>query len=179
MNYEQQIVNLVESDALRMKALAAVDALGLPDWLIAAGFVRNLVWGDIFGIEADINDIDAIYFCGRDTSEERDRGLEDRLFEVRPELPWSVKNQARMHIRNGDRTYENTLDAMSFWPEKQTAIGVKLDAAGKVVVRHCFDLALQFSGAVNRNPKRSMETFNSRVAGKGWLTIWPSLRVET
>lgn len=49
MSYRQRIVELIEADALRMRALRAVRTLDLPDWLIAAGFVRNLVWDNLFG----------------------------------------------------------------------------------------------------------------------------------
>lgn len=31
-----------------------------------------------------------------------------------------VKNQARMHLRNGDRPYQSATDAMRYWPETAT-----------------------------------------------------------
>lgn len=49
MSYEQCIIELIKSDELRMRALYSARALNLPDWLIAAGFVRNLVWDYLFG----------------------------------------------------------------------------------------------------------------------------------
>lgn len=191
MSYEQRILKFIESDEVRMRALRAVRTLDLPDWLIAAGFVRNIVWSSVFesmfeGVsetefhsEAALNDIDVIYFCISDTSEERDKALEGRLRQLESGLPWSVKNQARMHLKNGDAPYQNTLDAMGHWPEKQTSIGVMLDSNDSVSLQHCFELSLQFSGTINRNPARSVEVFNKRVSEKGWLKTWPGLQVET
>ncbi|MGH1370472.1 MAG: nucleotidyltransferase family protein [Cellvibrionaceae bacterium] len=178
MNQEQHIINLIECDSLRMRALRTVKSLDLPDWLIAAGFVRNLVWSNLFGNDAPLNDIDVIYYCALDVSQERDSILEQRLHSLDPELPWSVKNQARMHLNNGDAPYTNTLDAMGYWPEKQTAIGATLDANDEVVLRHRFDLNFQFNGKIDRNPARSIGVFSARVAAKGWLELWPELQVN-
>ncbi len=175
MSQQQRIVNLIENDQFRMRALSVVEKLNLPDWLIAAGFVRNLIWDDCFSKQTQVNDIDVIYFCREDMSEARDELLEEQLKAICPEFPWSVKNQARMHIKNGDDPYQDTLDAMRYWPEKQTSIGVKLDAGGNVDVKHCFDIDIQFSGQINRNPARSKEIFERRVSAKRWVDIWPDL----
>lgn len=174
----ERIIKLIESDSMRMKALKAVRTLGLPDWLIAAGFVRNLIWNRLYGTAVGLNDVDVIYFCRQDSSEERDRRLEEEIHAVCPDLPWSITNQARMHVSNGDRPHQSSLDAMSYWPEKQTCIGITLDHSGQMHVHHCFDLSLQFNGTITQNPKRSLETFNRRVRSKGWLETWPLLRVE-
>lgn len=179
MDFEQRIINLVKSDEARMRALRIVAALNLPDSLIAAGFIRDLVWGSIFGRPANLNDIDVIYFCPENLSPEADSVLEAQLLEQEPNFPWSVKNQARMNVKNGDPPYQNTLDAMSYWPEKQTCIGAALSAKGKIVIRHCFDLSLQFNGCINHNPSRSLDVFMSRVSSKEWLKKWPALSVKT
>jgi hypothetical protein len=91
MSYEQRIIELVKSDELRMRALYAVRTLDLPDWLVAAGFVRNLVWESIFNKKDRARDIDVIYFCRFDSSQERDIFLEKRLHELEPNFLWSVK----------------------------------------------------------------------------------------
>lgn len=170
---------MVESDDLRIRALRAVKTLELPDWLIAAGFVRNLVWNNIYGRDIELNDIDVIYYCIFEVSECRDVAIEAQLRALEPELPWSVKNQARMHLQNGDSPYKSTLDAMGYWPEKQTAIGAKLDDDDRVVLHSKFGFELQFNGQINPNPARSLEIFERRVHSKCWLKSWPELRVQT
>lgn len=180
MNYHHQITTWIRDDTLRMEALLAVKFLGLPDCWIAAGFVRNLVWSHLFEKETatnDVNDIDVIYYCPADCSPSRDKRLEQQLHQIAPGLPWSVKNQARMHIRNGDRPYRNALDAMAHWPEKQTAIGVRLEGDGSLVLGSPFDLTLLFNGTIEHNPARAIAVFQQRLATKGWLESWPELRV--
>jgi len=178
MNFEQRIINLIDADKLRKRALLAVNELNVADWLIAAGYVRNLIWDDLYHTRAELNDIDVIYYCHKDISEQRDKLLEQQLFEIEPNLPWSVKNQARMHIKHDSAPYKNTKDAMGFWPEKQTCIGVKLDKNSRIEVHHCFELNYQFNGFISHNTRCSEEVFNSRILSKGWLTTWPALKIE-
>ena len=66
---------------------------------------------------------------------------------------------------------------MSYWPEKQTAIGMMLDTNNKIELYHCFDLGYQFNHLINHNPKCSVEIFNQRVNSKNWLNLWPALKV--
>ena len=178
MSRKQRIIDLIEADEMRMRALRAARSFDLPDWLIAAGFVRNLIWNSLFGGGSPLADIDLIYFCPSNLASEIDSMLEEKLFALEPNFPWSVKNQARMHSRNGDTAYQNTLNAMQYWPEKQTAIGAMLNDNDNIVLQHCFDLSFQFNGQINRNPVRSTEVFIERVARKGWLNTWPNLQVR-
>ncbi|TQV87966.1 nucleotidyltransferase family protein [Aliikangiella coralliicola] len=161
-----------------MDALTSLRTLNLPDCYIAAGFVRNLIWDYLFSVKSSLNDIDVIYFCPRDISEQRDKKLEEQLSEIEPSLPWSVKNQARMHIKNGDRPYKNSLDAMSYWPEKQTCIGVRLNHNDELILAHCFSLSEQFNGKITFNPKRNIQVFRNRISRKTWLKTWPDLVIE-
>jgi len=176
VEYEQRIVELIESDQLRMRALLAVKTLNLPHWLIAAGFVRNKVWSSIYGGDVELNDIDVIYYCRLDTSQQRDSALEQQLNNLEPELPWSVKNQAHMHLKNDDPIYKSTLDAMSYWPEVQTAIGVRLDDKDDITLQCCFGFNMLFNGQINRNPARSIEVFNNRLRKKERQKLWPKLQ---
>ncbi|MBV1908764.1 MAG: nucleotidyltransferase family protein [Kangiellaceae bacterium] len=161
-----------------MRALSAVRFLAPPDWLIAAGFVRNCLWDSQFQQKTPLNDIDVIYFCPDNVTADRDLEIEHQLQLIAPYYEWSVKNQARMHCRNGDKSYLNSLDAMSYWPEKQTAIGVKLNKVHRIEIAHCFDLELQFNKKISRNPVRSVKLFEQRVASKKWLQNWPDLERE-
>ena len=78
MNFETRIVSWLRHDAERLEALEQAAGLGLPDWCLAAGFVRNLVWDQLHGRtqSTPLNDIDLIYFDNTSASGERDRELE-------------------------------------------------------------------------------------------------------
>ncbi len=98
------IARLIEADTWRMEILRAVASLGLPDWAIGAGFVRAAVWDALTDKPeaTPLPDIDVIYFDPDNTGPERDLRLLSALTEALPDVPWDLKNQARMHKRNAD-----------------------------------------------------------------------------
>ncbi|VEA67050.1 Uncharacterized protein conserved in bacteria [Serratia plymuthica] len=92
MNRQQQIIQWLQQDNERMTVLRTVRRLGLNDWCLGAGFVRNLVWDRLHGYASPtpLNDIDVIHFDAQRAEAERDRMLETRLQQWLPQ-PWSVK----------------------------------------------------------------------------------------
>lgn len=179
MDKEARIADWVEADDLRMEALRAASSLGLNDWCIAAGFVRNLVWDQVHAISphTPLNDYDLIYFDPIDSSEARDKSLELKLTKI-ISLPWSVKNQARMHLRNQDAPYCSTTDAMSYWVEMETAVGARLNDRGEVEIVSAFGVEKLFLKSITINKKRRKEAdFFARVERKRWLRQWPELEI--
>lgn len=170
----------VRDDPLRMRALEAAACLRLPDWCIAAGFMRNLVWDKLhrFARATPLTDIDLLYFDCAQTDEWRDASLAAQLRTIAPGLSWSVKNQARMHLRNGDPPYRSTADAMRHWVEIETAVGVRLNSDGELEVISPFGLGSLFDLRITPNPMRARhDAFERRLREKRWLSIWPKLRV--
>lgn len=178
---QQLLREWIASDALRMRALRIAREFALPDWCIAAGFVRNLAWDKLhrFATPTPLSDIDLIYFDPEHTGKEHEREIEARLAEIDKDLPWSVRNQARMHARNGDQPYKSTMDAMSYWVELETAIGAKLDANGQIEIISPFGLDSLFAKKITPNRKHTRPAeFSSRLTKKNWLWIWPELKVD-
>jgi uncharacterized protein len=66
---------------------------------------------------ASYTDIDVVYFDAADIDPKRDDVIEAELRVAVPDAPWSVKDQARMHLQNSDPPYADTADAMRYWPE--------------------------------------------------------------
>ena len=93
------IAGIIAQDPVGMKQLRAVRALGLPDWCIAAGFVRNRVWDHLHGIAPPRPpaDIDVLYYDAADLSKEPERPTRPGSTACCP-APWQVRNQARMHV---------------------------------------------------------------------------------
>lgn len=161
-----------------MMALLEVAGTVLPDALIAAGFVRNAVWDALHGRLVDcagLNDVDVIYLAAEESAS-REQTIEQLLREARPDVPWSVKNQARMHTRNGDLPYRDCAHAMSHWPETATAIGVRLKAGQLELVAPLgvHDLLnLVVRPTIRFQSKRA--EYDARQRAKGWQTRWPRL----
>ena len=67
---------------------------------------------------------------------------------------------------------------MSYWPEKQTAIAVKLDEEGELIIDSVFGLETVFSLTINYNPKADESVFMKRVSSKPWFNNYPKLSLE-
>ncbi|MGR6874118.1 nucleotidyltransferase family protein [Pseudomonas sp. HK3] len=174
-----RIVKLCESDEFRLSALECVSLLDLPDCYIAAGFVRNLVW-DVLHEKSSItplNDIDVIYFDLNESNPDQYKKYENKLNVMLPNINWQVRNQAFMHFRNNDAPYIDSLDAMSYWPEKETAVGIRRLKDGSLECVSAFGFDSLFNLQITHNPKRLKSIFEERVNSKDWLVIWPQLKV--
>ncbi len=175
----QSIQQLLLQDPQRLRMLNLVASLKLKDAYIAAGFVRNMVWDELHkkAISTPLNDVDVVFFDAHD----KDNSLATKALEVLQNLdgsvPWQVKNQAHMHLQNKDRAYLNTCDAMTFWPEKETAIGVQMNSDKQIKVLAPFGTRSLFQGLISHNSKRAKSIFLKRVHSKDWLDIWPQLRI--
>lgn len=174
-----KIIQLIEQDKLRIEALECVQELGLPDCYLAAGFVRNLVWDHLHhkSSPSPLNDIDVIYYDTDESEDDIYLTYEAKLRLVMPEVNWQVRNQAKMHIRNGDNPYQGIVDAMSFWPEKETAVAIRKTGSDCYECLSAFGFESLFNFQITYNPKRHRDIFEHRVKSKHWLTQWPMLKV--
>ena len=169
---------LLCADEFRMRLLHAVESLRLPDCWIGAGFVRAAVWDHSHGrhMSAFDGDVDVVWF-DRARSVEIDRATETELAAKEPSFRWSVKNQAWMHVRNGELPYESTEDAVRRWPETATAIAVRLSRS-ELEILAPFGLSDLFSMIVRPTPAfvgDKFPFFIERVRNKRWLERWPML----
>jgi len=175
------IAALIKADTRRWAALAFVEALGLPEGSIGAGFVRNLVWDHLHGRVSDCRDedIDVLFYDPMRRERAYETELEGRLRTAAPDLSWSVRNQARMHERNKDRPYRSVEDAMRFWTETATAVAVSREGA-TCTLSAPFGLD-DLTGLILRPTslrEDKLVAFHDRIASKNWLKRWPRLTVH-
>jgi hypothetical protein len=174
------VADIIAQDPVGMKQLRSVRALSLPDWCIAAGFVRNRVWDHLHGISPPRApaDIDVLFFDRADISKEREATYETRLAEMMPGLPWQVRNQARMHVWKGLPQHKSTADAMTYWLETVTAVGVRLEADDSLSViaplgtDDLLDLVCRPTGF----GRTDLQQYERRIATKRWREMWPKVR---
>lgn len=173
-----ELCEFLANDVNRLKALDCVAKLLLPHCYVAAGFVRNMVWDRLHHhrVATELNDVDVIYFDSAERDVNAYLRYETQLRTQMPQVNWQVRNQAVMHKRNGDPAYQNLIDAMSYWPEKETAVAVRL-VQGQLEAVSAFGFESLFRLEVTPNPKRDKAIFAERLHSKGWLTRWPQLTV--
>lgn len=181
---ESDIIACIREDQWMMDVLTHVKALNLPDWWVCAGFVRSKIWDVIhnFSERTDLPDVDVIYYDTRNISIEKEKELERQLKLSNAQVPWSVKNQARMHLVNDVPPYKSSEDAMSKYPETATALGVKIDAGGKVLLAAPWGVTDAINGLVEPTPyfnqsEERLHIYSDRVRKKQWHLTWKTLKV--
>ncbi len=182
---DDDILALVAGDAWMMGALEAVAALGLPDAWIGAGFLRGAVWDRLhgYGSRTPLDDVDAIYHDPGNLDPAAEAALEKRLGDLLPGLPWEVRNQARMHLKNGEPPYGSSAQALACWLETPTAVAVRLDAGGgpellaPLGTRDLLGLMVRPTPHA-RAHKHRLAAYRVRLESKNWPAKWPRLRVD-
>ncbi|MBI3505630.1 MAG: nucleotidyltransferase family protein [Proteobacteria bacterium] len=177
----QILISLIAADAARMRVLELVHDLALPDCWIGAGFVRTPLWDHLHGRTPAFpdGDVDVIWFDKARATPAFDDEIEVRLRACEPDVDWSVKNQARMHLRNGDEPYSSTDDAMRHWPETATAVAVRL-VGDHIEILAPFGLDDLFSLTVRPTPAfegTKRPVFERRALKKRWSERWPQVTV--
>jgi len=184
MKTEADIKRIIEDDTWMMNILHIVKTLELPDWWICAGFVRSKIWDTLheYSERTPLPDIDVIYYDPTDTSETKEKELEAQLKSSDPTIPWSVKNQARMHHVNNVSPYKSSVDAIAKFPETATALGVALDHEGNLMLAAPYGIHDVINLEVRptsyfKETKERMQIYKNRVLNKRWAMKW--LKVKT
>ena len=185
VNNERAILKLISEDEWMMDILATAKSLNLPDWWVCAGFVRSKIWDTLHGYSTrtPLADIDVIYFDGENTDEADEKGFERELIRLNPNEPWSVKNEARMHLANNIPPYSSSYDAMSKFPETATALGVKLDLHNQLVIAAPHGVEDVLNIVVKptshfASTKESLAIYQKRMAKKTWESTWGSAQIQ-
>ncbi|MFZ3578770.1 nucleotidyltransferase family protein [Virgibacillus sp. DJP39] len=182
---KDDVIGIIRNDDHFMAILRATRTLDLPDWWICAGFVRSKIWDTLHGFDkrTAIPDVDVIYFDPKNIDELTEKNLDEKLRNILPNIPWSVKNEARMHKANNIPPYSSAVDAISKFPETATALGVKLDEKENVILTAPCGLTDVINLEVRPTPffmenKDFAFIYNKRVLKKNWKATWDRLKVN-
>lgn len=176
-----QLCSIIANDPVRMRILRMVKEQQLPDCWVAAGFVRSAIWDEFHQRHTSTlpEDVDVIWFDRAQATAVVDAHYETALRSMDSTVKWSVKNQARMHLRNADLPYTSATDAMTYWPETATAIAVRLTESG-IEVAAPFGLDDLFDLIVRPTARFQFEKrqeYLKRLRLKNWLATWPDLKI--
>ena len=177
-----QILDSFRENPDMMAILTIIRDLELNDSWLAAGSVRNFIWNLLsdkpaFDCETDVD----VIFFDPDVSYEETLAIESKLREDFPQYQWELKNQAYMHQHSPHTApYRNSCDAMSKYPERCTAIGLRLhaDATLELFSPYGLEDILNFQVAPTphflENEDR-MKLYQKRLSKKNWQEKWKNL----
>jgi uncharacterized protein len=182
---KDDVIKLIQSDETMMQIIKAANTLDLPDWWICAGFVRSKIWDALHGFKdrTSTPDVDVIYFDPTRIDENYEKELEIKLMSILPDIPWSVKNQARMHVVNSIPPYTSSEDAISKFPETATALGVKLEKGNNLILTAPCGIEDVLNLEVKPTPfftetKERAAIYEDRIVKKNWKAIWHKINVH-
>lgn len=181
-NYEKQLLEIINQDEFIIEVIEAVEQLQLNDAWVCAGLIRNKVWDVLHNTDTEINDIDVIYFDDSDATWETEKQLERKLMEILPTQLWSVKNQARMHLKSGFSPFKSSYDGVASFPETPTAVairknGMNIEIMAPYGLQDLFEMrvsptALYFKGIARHS------VYIDRMKNKNWQITWEHLSIE-
>ena len=184
-NYEKELIKIISQQEWLMNALKVVKNLNLPDWYIAAGAIRNTVWNYFHGFptESNQNDIDVVYYDSADLQSKNEKIIEEKL-KSKLNLNWEVVNQARAHLFKQDSgkirpAAKNSYDALTYWTETPTSIGIRLEKNGKFTIcaPHGLNDLMKMKVRPPPPPYQDLILYKTRMKEKKWKKIWPKLQI--
>ena len=175
---------IIRDEPKLMNLLKIIEKLELKDCWLCAGTIRNYFWDYLSEIKAQqlTTDIDVIFFDPAISYEETLQ-LEQELKNNYPNYQWELKNQVYMHSHNPNTdTYKSSLDALSKFPERCTAIGVRLKEGNiELIAPYGIDDIASF--IVQPTPyfeedSERIIAYQNRVTKKNWQEKWPQLVIK-
>jgi hypothetical protein len=168
-----------------MRIVAAARDCAVPDWLVGAGAIRDLVWDALHDRPpAPPKDVDVAFFDPTDLTPERDRRATAALAARLAGVPWEATNQAAVHTWY-ERTFGNPVeplvssaDGVATWPETATCVAVRLDRRDRIEVVAPYGLDDLLGLVLRRNARRvTAAEYRRRAAEKRIAERWPRVAV--
>ena len=182
MLIRQDLLQAIQLNTELIKILIIIRNLGLKDSWLAAGSVRNFIWNLLsdkspFDRETDVD----VIFFDPDISYEETVSLEKKLREDFPQYQWELKNQVYMHQHSPHTVpYTSSRDAMSKYPERCTAVGLRLNEDSTLELFAPYGLEDILNFQVHPTPhflenEDRMKLYQTRLSKKNWQEKWKNL----
>lgn len=180
MSEHALVLGLVRCSPAIMEVLLAVSKVSGELWL-GGGSVRTAVWDYLTNRRTQGHDFDIVYFDALDISKESEKALEAQLQQLLPRtFSVSVKNQARMHLVNGEPKRSSLEDAISNWPERATAMAVRLSTNRQIELFLPYGSDDLLDLVIRPTPYHQANTaaFERRLISKDWKKHWPEVEIQ-
>lgn len=169
-----------------MHILGGINALALPDPLLASGAIYNTVWNVLTGRPplTGIKDADIAYFDDSDLSYAAEDAVIRRAMDqfAGSPLPVEIRNQARVHLWFPEKfgtpypQLRCSADMMLNFASRTHAVAVRLERDGRLSVHAPFGLEDIFAFRITPNVRLDNAATHAEKAARARL-VWPELSV--
>lgn len=175
---QKVVLDFIRSSPMTMEVLRVMAGISGSLWL-GGGAVRSLVWNNLTGRSESVHDYDVVYFDAQDFSEANEMRILAALKSALPRsIMLSVKNQARMHLLNGEHPRYSLEGAVGSWPERATSMAFQLiDHEVRVIAPYGFEDLLNLVIQPTPYHSRGSVAYLRRLSEKRWLERWPQLEI--
>jgi hypothetical protein len=182
---EARLEAIVRASPSLIAVLKALRGLALPQWRLVSGAVYQGVWNSVTGRPADhgLKDYDVAYFDPDPSWDAEDAVIRRVAAAFPPGLSEQVevRNQGRVHLWFEGKFGEPypplacADEAIERFLAPAFAVGVRLEADGRLDLAAPFGLEDCFAMRLRPNPRRPVNRANlEKVAGK-LAKRWPEL----
>jgi hypothetical protein len=175
----QHILNIIKSDSRVKSIVQTIRMFEFEQLMMTGGSLRNAVWNYLHNYKEDyeLEDCDIIFYNSSNNSKFYEEYIKSELKHLNSNINWSVKNQARMHVRNGHKPYKGIYEALSTFPETCSAIAV--DGNWNVVSPYGLTDLLNLTVAPTQFCiDNEIEIYYKRLSKKEWLGKWIGLKTH-
>ena len=187
MSLEARLERAVRASPTLMDVLATLRDLDLPQWRLVSGAVYQTVWNQLTGRAPDhgVRDYDVMYFDPDPSWDSEDAVIRRAAAAFAPPLSErvEVRNQGRVHLWFEAKFGEPYAplgaadEALERFLAPAFAVGVRLEADGRLHIEAPFGLEDLFDLRLRPNPVRRTNGFARTAASASQR--WPELRVES
>lgn len=181
-----ELERIVRSSRLLLEVLETLRDDGLPESLLVAGALYNLVWNRLTGRPdlTGINDIDVFYFDSSDLSYAAEDVVIRRLARKLAHLPLpvQVRNQARVHLWFPQKfgvpftPLASAAEMLGRYASRTHSVGVRLEPDDSLSMVAPFGLDDIFSFRIVPNYVLANRPAHETKAARA-KSIWPELTV--
>ncbi len=180
MDISCHMLDKLKNSILINQILDSISVVEFENLFLTGGILRNLVWNYLHGFDENycLEDCDIIFYNPIILSKDYENKIQKILENYNPSIKWSVKNQARMHLRNGHSQYLSIFDALSAFPETCSAVAIGFN--WNIIAPYGLIDLLNFRVkptlfCINNE----YDVYLNRLNSKKWIEKWPCLITVT
>lgn len=175
----QKVLEIITDSSRITSIIRTIKLIDSESLMLTGGSLRNVVWNYLhyFKEEYELEDCDIIFYNPHNLSKTYEESIKSKLEYLNPDINWSVKNQARMHIRNGHKPYKGIFEALSAFPETCSAVAV--DKNWNIISPYGLsDLYNLIVTPTQFCIDNEIDVYQRRVKQKKWFDKWVDLKLE-